>query len=469
MRNWPLLITNLVANVMFLATGSAATAQSIDSTRIDEFVLSEMTRQQIPGVAVGVVVKGEVVKARGYGMANLEHRVPVASDTLFESASVGKQFTATAVMLQVEDGKLALTDPLTRFFPNAPDSWRSITVRHLLTHTSGIPDYSEERIDYRKDYSEDDLVKIAESMPLEFKPGARWSYSNTGYVLLGIIIHKVSGSFYGDVLADRVFKPLGMTTARIISEADIVLNRAAGYRLESGQVKNQDWVAPSLNTTADGSLYLSVNDLIAWDKGLRSRAILSPASWDQVLQPVRLNSGKSYPYGFGWFIDERNGEPLYQHSGSWQGFKTHIARFIGEDLSVIVLCNLAQADPQRIVDGITAIARPVLAVPTPVPIEDQEPHVTARVIRLLEQARAGTLRPGEFAYWRAGSFEASATRLRARLRELGDTLRVVLVRRADIGDDREFVYELKFTGQQMYLRLLLTPEDRVSDLELLAP
>jgi CubicO group peptidase (beta-lactamase class C family) len=244
------------AGLLFLSASRAWPQDSL-SDRIDRFVNEEMQRQHVPGVGVAVIHHGQVLKARGYGLANLELRVPVSAETLFQSGSLGKQFTATAVMLQVEDGKLALSDPLTKFFPDAPVSWQKITVRNLLTHTSGIPDYVEGMLDMRKDYTEDDLAKFAFGLPLEFPAGSRWNYSNTGYVLLGIIVHKVSGSFYGDVLVTRVFKPLGMTTARVINEADIIPNRAAGYQLEQGAVKNQDWVAPKLNTTADGSLWCS--------------------------------------------------------------------------------------------------------------------------------------------------------------------------------------------------------------------
>jgi CubicO group peptidase (beta-lactamase class C family) len=346
-----------------LSIAAPALAQDPLDQRIDRFVGEEMQRQHVPGVAIAVISKGAVVKAQGYGFANLEHRVAVSPETMFQSGSLGKQFTATAVMLQVEDGRLSLADPIAKFFPGAPDMWRTITVRHLLTHTSGIPNYTDGMLDLQKDYSEDELAKFAFGLPLEFPAGSRWHYSNTGYVLLGIIIHKVSGSFYGDVLGARVFTPLGMKTARIISEADIVMNRAAGYRLEKGEVKNQTWVAPKLNTTADGSLYVSVRDLIAWDAGVRARAILKPDSWDQILQPVQLTSGKSYPYGFGWFLGDRGGKPLQQHGGSWQGFKTQFSRFIGDDLSIVVLANLAEADPAKFADGIAAIIDPTLAAP----------------------------------------------------------------------------------------------------------
>ena len=227
---------------------------------LDAIVNEEMQSQRIPGMAVAVIRKGEIVTAQGYGLANVEHNVPVTDRTIFQSGSLGKQFTATAVMLQVQDGRLSLTDPIAKFFDNAPPAWRDITVRHLLTHTSGIPDYNDGQLDYRKDYTEDDLVKFAATLPLDFTPGARVEVQQHRLHPAGRAVRKVSGSFYGDVLRDRVFKPLGMSTARVISEADIVPNRAAGYRLERGELRNQEWVAPLLNTTADGSLYLSLQD-----------------------------------------------------------------------------------------------------------------------------------------------------------------------------------------------------------------
>jgi CubicO group peptidase (beta-lactamase class C family) len=304
-----------------------------------------MARQHVPGVAVAIVRGGAVVAAHGYGLANVEHQVPVTPETIFQSGSLGKMFTSAAVMLQVEDGKLSLTDPIAKFFPAAPQAWQAITVRHLLTHTSGIPD---------------ELARMAFGLKLEFTPGEKWKYSNTGYLLLGIIIQKASGRFYGDVLADRVFAPLGMTSARIISEADIVPHRAAGYTLLKGELKNQEWVSPSLNTTADGALYFSVKDLIAWDAGVRGRRILSAASWAAIFEPVRLNDGKPHDYGFGWALGTRGGQKVYQHGGSWQGFKTHYAHFDRGDLSVIVLANLRQAEPGKIVDAIATAIDPAL-------------------------------------------------------------------------------------------------------------
>src|SRR2546425_1429373 len=264
-----LVSPKLIFALAVLAAGldSPIRAQDAITSKVDDYIKAEMQRQRIPGLSLAVIKDGRIILAKGYGLANVEHQVPVKPETVFQSGSTGKQFTATAVMMLVEERKLSLDDKITKYFHDAPQSWQNITVRHLLTHTAGTTDYPRD-FDFRRDYTEDELLKRAQAIPLAFQPGEKWSYSNLGYVLLGILIHKVSGQFYGDFLQERVFRPLGMTTARIISEADIIPNRAAGYRLVKGELKNQDWVSPSLNTTADGALYLTVYDMAKWDEAL---------------------------------------------------------------------------------------------------------------------------------------------------------------------------------------------------------
>src|SRR5271155_2149429 len=208
---------------------------------VDEFVRSEMAKQHIPGLALLVSRDGQVIRAQGYGLANVELRVPVTPETIFQSGSVGKQFTATAVMMLVEQGKIGLDDPLTKYFPDAPATWKQVTIRELLSHTAGFGDYPG-KFNFRKDWTEAELLKLVESIPLAYPPGTKWDYSNLGYLTLGILIHRVTGEFYGDFLQQRIFHPLDMQTTRIISEADIISNRAAGYRLVKGELKNQEWV-----------------------------------------------------------------------------------------------------------------------------------------------------------------------------------------------------------------------------------
>jgi len=339
------------------------------SRRTDAYVRAQMKEQRIPGLALSVARDGKLIKAQGYGLANVELHVRVKPETLFQTGSVGKQFTATAVMMLVEQSKVGLEDPITKYFDGAPASWKGITLRNLLTHTSGIPDYTEVKgsdgqplIDLRQDYTESELLQKFETLPLDFPPGTQWKYSNTGYVLLGILIHKVTGEFYGDYLHEHIFAPLGMTATRIISEADIIPNRSAGYQLVKGELKNQDWVAPSLNTTADGALYTNVLDMAKWDAALYTEKLLKKASLGEMWSAVRMANGKTYPYGFGWDVTADHGHRLIAHDGAWQGFTTNISRYVDDKLTVIVLTNLDSdhSNPTKIARGVAGLYIPSL-------------------------------------------------------------------------------------------------------------
>jgi CubicO group peptidase (beta-lactamase class C family) len=450
-----------VASLAWAAAGREAEV----SARIDAFVVAEMRKQKIPGVAVAVMRGGRVILARGYGEANIELKVPVSRETMFQSGSIGKQFTAVAVMLGVEDGKLALDDAITKYFPDAPAGWRRITVRNLLTHTSGIPTYSSKDINSRNDYSEDDLLKVIYGLPLEFEPGSRWSYSNTGYMLLGFIIRRASGRFYGDVLRDRVFVPLGMKTARVISEADIVANRSAGYQLVHGEIKNQDWMAPTLNTTADGSLYLSLDDYIAWDRGLRANALLRPASWSAIYTPVTLKSGRTYPYGFGWDVDRALDRPWYHHAGGSQGFETLISRYLADDLTVVVLANLADTITDRLVDGITRILDPRLPQLEPdTPIADQHPEVAERVRTLLRNASNGTLYEADLPRLRRDFFPEEFEAYGELMAPFEGVAQLELLERRQLGDDWQYSYRAAFARGTLRVTVALTPQGEISHL-----
>jgi CubicO group peptidase (beta-lactamase class C family) len=320
---------------------------------VSNYVRSEMQREHIPGVALLVSRGGTIVQAEGFGFANVELEVPVKPETVFQSGSIGKQFTATAVMMLVEQGKVGLDDPLTKYFPNAPDTWKQVAVRELLSHTAGFGDYPA-KFNFRKDWTEAELLKLVESIPLAYPPGTKWDYSNLGFLTLGILIHRVTGEFYGDFLQERIFQPLGMQTTHVISEADIVPNRAAGYRLVKGELKNQEWVAPMINTTADGSLYFSILDLAKWDAALYTEKLLQRSSLDQMWTPAKLKNGQPNKagYGFGWFIGDRHGHHVISHDGAWQGFKSAIARYVNDRLTVVVLANLAEAKPGAIAEHV---------------------------------------------------------------------------------------------------------------------
>ena len=343
---------------------AGAETERVASSKVDAAVEAQRKAQKIPGVSVAVCRNGKVVKSGGYGLANVELDVPVTAETIFQTGSVGKQFTSMAVMMLLEEGKIGLDDKLTKFIPESPEAWKEVTIRQLLTHTSGIADYGGEEetmgkgvINFRKDYTEEELVQAFAKMPMDFAPGEKWSYSNTGYVLLGIVIHRVTGEFYGDFLQQRIFQPLGMKETRIISEADIVPHRSSGYRLVKGMWKNQEWVSPTLNTTADGALYTNVLDLAKWDVALYTTKLLKPSSFETMWTPVKLNNGNTYPYGFGWSLEPKNGHRAVSHDGAWQGFTMSISRFLNDRLTVIVMTNLDSnnAKPEKIVEDVAAI------------------------------------------------------------------------------------------------------------------
>ena len=342
--------------IVLVATHSVQAQSPSTTAAVTNYVKAEMQRQHIPGLSLLVIKNDKIIRAEGFGLANVELQVPVKPESVFQSGSVGKQFTATAVMMLVEEGKIGLDDPLTKYFPDAPATWKDVTIRELLSHTAGFGDYPK-NFDYRKDWTEDEELKLIESIPLAYPPGTNWAYSNFGYVTLGILIHRVMGEFYGDFLQQRIFRPLGMNSTRIISEADIVPNRSAGYRLVKGELKNQEWVSPVVNTTADGSLYFTTLDLAKWDAALYTEKLLKRSSLDLMWTPVKLKNGQPNKghYGFGWFIEDRKGHRCIHHDGSWQGFETAIDRYVDDKLTVIALANLADSSPGKITEHVAEL------------------------------------------------------------------------------------------------------------------
>jgi CubicO group peptidase (beta-lactamase class C family) len=343
-------------------------------SNIDRFVKDEIAREQTPGVAVGVYSRGQILLAKGYGLANVELNVPVIPETIFQSGSVGKQFVSAAIMMLVEEGKVGLDDSITKYFPNAPESWKPILVKNLLSHTSGLAEYEtlETRgpkgpFYLRLDFTEDELVEKVEALPIEFAPGEKWNYRNTNYLLLGILIHKVTGLHFADYLQERIFKPWYMVSTRLISEKDIIPNRSSGYQLVARKLRNQDWVSPTFNSTGDGTLYFNVLDLAKWDEALYGASLLKQPSLDRTWTVFPLNDGTPNPanYGFGWGISTVNGHKLIEHGGSWQGFTCSIHRYVDDNLTVVVLTNSANANPVLLASRIAEFVIPALAPPPP--------------------------------------------------------------------------------------------------------
>lgn len=386
-----------------LGQSSVRSAVALDAQRvqsIDSFVAGEMAREKIPGLALGIYSRGNILLAKGYGQANVELGVPVKPETIFQSGSVGKQFVSAAIMMLVEEGKLSLEESITKYFPEAPVSWKAIRIENLLSHTSGLSEYeTTDRIGpkgpfyMRLDFTEEELVTRIEALPIEWAPGEKWGYRNTNYVLLGVVIHKVTGKPYYEFLEERIFKPLGMTATRLISERDIIPNRAAGYELENGQLKNQEWVSPTFNSTADGTLYFDVVDLAKWDGALYGTELLKQSSLDRIWTVYPLNDGKPNPagYGFGWMIGKQNDHKRIEHNGAWQGFTCTIARYPEDSRTVVVLTNLdaGHANPGLIAHVVAGLVDPPLLPAKLTAIADTQPAIAGSLAKLLDQIVAG--------------------------------------------------------------------------------
>ncbi len=350
---------------------------------VDDYLEAQRKEHDIPGLALLVVEGGKVTRSQGYGFANVEHEVPVTSRTIFQSGSVGKMFTAAGLLLLAEEGKVSLDDSLAKHFPGAPSAWHRMTVRHLLSHTSGMHDYdlvakgdgsSGDTLDLRRDYTEDELLASMMQEPLDFEPGSQWSYSNSGYVVAGILISKITGKHWSEFLTERVFLPAGMKTASTISERSIVKHRSGGYgKNEEGELVNQDWVSPTWGRTADGALYFSLDDLAGWEKTLSERRVLSEESYDAWWTPISLSGGGTYPYGLGWTLHEQRGRNLIGHGGAWQGFRTHITRFVDDDVTIAVLANAGHANPSAMVTHIAGLIDDDLKLPELEPAEAPSP------------------------------------------------------------------------------------------------
>jgi CubicO group peptidase (beta-lactamase class C family) len=285
-----------------------------------------------------VIQNDKTVKTAAYGFANLELRVPAGTDTAFEIGSITKQFTAAGILLLAQRGKLSVEDKISRYLEHTPPAWRDITIRHLLTHTSGLKSYTGlDGFELRRHLSQAQFIAAIAALPPEFPPGASWKYCNTGFNLLGYIIENVSGVSYWDFMYQNVFQPLGMNATTNRLPALIIPNRASGYEQTNHVLINRDYDLTDVFSA--GALVSTVGDLAKWNAALDSDSLLHASTKAQMWTPTKLNNGTATKYGFGWFIDTINGHRNIGHSGSTSGFSASIQRFPDDQLTVIVLTN----------------------------------------------------------------------------------------------------------------------------------
>jgi D-alanyl-D-alanine carboxypeptidase len=326
---------------------------------VDDYLRSQMARRHIPGLSVAVIRDAKTILIRNYGLANVELSAPVTSESVFKLASVTKPFTAAAIMMLVEGGKIKLDEPIARYLSDLPPNWRAVTVRQALSHTSGIPDYLRAPrwswpSSWRLSLTPKEVIQLASEVPLDFAPGTQIRYSNTGYYVLGLLIERVTGKPYAQFLSERIFQPLQMTSTRRDSVTEIVPHRASGYTfdhaLENAEFTSETWAY------SEGGLISTIQDLAKWAAAISTDKVVRRSSLMQMWTPSRLNNGrlavigdngagKPNYYGLGWYISEHRGHRVALHPGDKPGFSSTITHFEDDRLTIILLCDTSSNAP----------------------------------------------------------------------------------------------------------------------------
>lgn len=388
-----------LALAVLLLTGATLPPRPCRADAIDEAVAAFQKRSHVPGLTLAVAKDGQVVKRAAYGLANVELNAPATAATIYEIGSITKSFTATVVMDLVEEGKIVLDEPIPTYLPDLPEAWKGVTVRHLLTHTSGIPSYTEAG-DFlqlaRTEHKPEEIVAMVSAQSLDFSPGERWAYCNTGYYLLGLIVEKVAGAPFARVLSERVLEPLDLKHTRPNVPSAVIPNRSAGYGRMFGVLLNRDSLAPS-SAAAAGFLLSDVDDLLKWADAQQQDRILTSESRRLMTTPVTLNDGSTNPYGFGWVNRKRLGHRRIDHGGGTAGFSSLLTSYPDDGLSIAILANLS-GDPNLAALEQT-IARhylPALDLGAAAPIEDPDPDAAARIRAAIADLMDGDWDPAPF-------------------------------------------------------------------------
>ena len=443
-------------------------AHGYSTAAIDSYLQTEMRRQKIPGISLAVLKDGKPLYVKSYGVATLEHAVSAKPQTVFQIGSIGKQFTAVAVMLLANEHKLDLDDPLSKYLPEVPASWSKVTLRLMLNHQSGIPQFTtpdRQLLDLVHNYTDLELIQLASKQPLDFEPGTNVSYSDTGYVLLGFVINRVAGMFYGDFLRQRVFAPLGMTQTRVISDKDIVPNRASGYeKTENGTLLNQTYVSPALNRTADGSLYSTALDLAKWDGALYGDAVLPQAQLERMWRVDAHRNGQRplYTFGYGWENNRLRDHRLVEYDGNWQGFQAVMSRYVDKKLTIILLTNLSLCRTERLGHTVAGLIDADLKH-YPESIPDSDPGKTLQFREFLDKVvKDGEYPDGLSAAGVARLVPSAMNTLRRDLRERGPILKLTVAEQSGAGARR--VYRVEEKDMVEFYTVSYAPDSTMDDI-----
>jgi len=354
---------------MLVAFGTRVTWSQSPLDQLDDYVKHRMQDLHIPGLSLVVLEEGRIVKASGFGMANVESDSSATPETVYKIASLSKAFIASAIMLLMQEGKIRLDDPVSKYLDGTPETWNKITIRHLLTHISGIV---RDPVDYHP-YEERPIaavIKDCYSLPLAFQPGDGWLYSNIGYFLLAQVITKASGKPWNEFIAERLFAPAQMTSTRLATFADIVPHRANGYHnTEAGMRNAENWIA----IRPSGAFLSSALDLAKWDAFFNSTTLIAPSSRKLMLTPITLNNHTPVDYGFGWYVDRLFGHTRIHHDGQFPGFRSDYERFVDDKLTVIILANADNESVESLAIKVAGFYAPSLTLP-PFTLTADVPH-----------------------------------------------------------------------------------------------
>lgn len=328
----------------------------------DSVAAAALRNGPVAGLSIAVLRGSDTLVFKGYGYADLENDVAAAANTVYRLGSLTKQFTAAAILKLVQRGKLALDDPLTRFLPDYPMHGDTITIRELLNHTSGIPNYTDLGDKFwsksRLDLSHQQLLYLFENEPLDFPPGTKWSYSNSGYYVLGMVIEKLSDESYADYLQKNLFDPLGLSHTYYCRNQPLIEHRAEGYATDAGHLVNDEPLSMTSPFSA-GALCSTIGDLVRWTARLHGGRVVSPASYHEMTTPPKLPDGKDTGYGFGLGIGALNGHRRISHGGGINGFATYLSYYPDDRVTIVVLANTEGGIPGQI-EG--AIAREIFGL-----------------------------------------------------------------------------------------------------------
>ncbi len=445
------------------------------AAKVDAYVAAQMQRRHIPALSLIVLRDGQTLYTRDYGVINVELNVQNAPGAAFMIGSMSKQFAAAATMVLVEQKKIALDDPVSKYLVSLPAAWNAVTVRHLLTHTSGIANYTEVpgfETYNAKDATHDEVIATVRNLPMKFSPGQHFEYDNTGYYLLGMLIEKVSGASYEHFLTEHIFAPAGMADTRLNQPAQIAPKRVSGYTLSRGKLVNPPF--QSMTWPYSGGAVLStIQDLARWDAAMNTDRVLQPSTFQQMWTPVRLNDGTIAQYGFGWHLEQLRNRPLIWHTGHINGFSSFFGRVPDTHLSVIVLTNQDALDPEHIGQAVLGFYDSSLTPPAMLEPPTSDPD-SARTSRALQAVRELGADNPQSSLVTARLRENTPPGQRASIRHLLDSMKsfqflacdsAVPANATHLGSPVSTLCYYRVTGSQgiAVLTLFLTPDGRLAD------